>query len=69
MAHFFRMSAFLLAASTAGAAWAQDDAFRGPCDQAAANLAAGKNKEVVAALEPLLKDAALAKSPSGDRAC
>jgi TolA-binding protein len=49
--------------------WAQDDAFKAPCDQAAANLAASKNKEVVAALEPMLKDAALAKSPNKDRLC
>jgi TolA-binding protein len=48
---------------------AQDDAFKAACDQAAANLAASKNKEVVAALEPMLKDAALAKSPSKDRLC
>src|SRR5213078_2195875 len=48
---------------------AQDDAFKAPCDQAAANLSAAKNKEVVAALEPMLKDAALAKSPSKDRLC
>src|ERR1041384_725608 len=48
---------------------AQDDAFKAPCDQALANLAAGKGKEVVAALEPLLRDPALAKSPSKDRLC
>jgi len=48
---------------------AQEDAFRGACDQAAANLAASKNKEVVAMLEPALKDAALAKSPNRDRLC
>jgi len=49
--------------------WAQDDAFKAPCDQAAANLAASKNKEVVAALEPMLKDPALAKSAQKDRLC
>ncbi|HEY0435706.1 MAG TPA: tetratricopeptide repeat protein, partial [Phenylobacterium sp.] len=64
-----KVSAFLAAIAAAGSAWAQDDAFRAPCDQAAANLAAGKNKEVVAALEASLKDAALAKSPSKDRLC
>ena len=48
---------------------AQDDTFKAPCDQAAANLAASKNKDVVAALEPFLKDAALAKSPNKDRLC
>jgi TolA-binding protein len=48
---------------------AQDDAFKAPCEQAAANLAASKNKEVVAALEPMLKDAALAKSPNKGRLC
>ncbi len=69
MAHFSKASVLLAALTLAGPAWAQDDAFRGPCDQAAANLAAGKNKEVVTALEPLLKDAAFAKSPSKDRAC
>lgn len=66
MVHFFRIPAILLALAVS--AQAQDDAFRGPCDQAAADLAAGKSKEVVAALEPLLRDAALAKSPSKDRA-
>jgi TolA-binding protein len=60
---------FVLAAGAAGLAQAQDDAFRAPCDQAAANLAAAKNKEVAAALEPMLRDAALAKSPSRDRLC
>ena len=69
MAHFLRVTAFLAAVSVAGTAGAQDDAFRGPCDQAAANLAAAKNKEVVAALEPLLRDAALSKSPNKDRVC
>jgi cellulose synthase operon protein C len=55
---------------TGGAvAAAQDDAFKAACDLAAANLAASKHKEVVAALEPMLKDAALAKSPSRDRLC
>jgi TolA-binding protein len=67
--HFLKTSVILAALSLAGPLAAQDDAFRGPCDQAAANLAAAKHKEVVAALEPLLKDAALAKSPSRDRAC
>jgi len=69
VAHFVRVMGFLLAASAAQLAGAEDDAFLGPCDQAAANLAAAKNKEVVAALEPLLRDAALAKSPSRDRLC
>ncbi|HLY10399.1 MAG TPA: tetratricopeptide repeat protein [Planctomycetota bacterium] len=55
--------------AAAGSAQAQDDAFRAPCDQAAANSAAGKNKEVVAALEPLFRDAALGKSPNHDRLC
>jgi len=48
---------------------AQDDPLKAPCDQAAAHLAAGKNKEAVAALEPLLKDANFAKSPSKGRIC
>lgn len=69
MVHFIRASVFLLAIAVAGQAQAQDDAFRAPCDQAAANLAAGKTKEVVSALEPLLRDPALAKSPSHDRLC
>jgi hypothetical protein len=51
------------------AAWAQDDPLKAPCDQAAANLAAGKNKEALAALEPLLKDAGFAKSASKSRIC
>jgi outer membrane protein assembly factor BamD (BamD/ComL family) len=38
------------------------------CDQAAAQLAAGKAGEALAALEPLLKDAAHAKSPHRERA-
>lgn len=53
----------------AGYARAQDDPFRAACDQALANLAAAKHKDVVGALEPMLKDAALAKSPSQDRLC
>ena len=69
MAQLLKTSVLLATLSLAGPAWAQDDAFRAACDQAAGNLAAAKNKEVVAALEPLLKDAALAKSPSRDRAC
>lgn len=69
MAQLWKSTVLLAALSLAGPAWAQDDAFRAACDQAAGNLAAAKNKEVVAALEPLLKDAALAKSPSRDRAC
>ena len=69
--HFLRIPAIVLALATLtqAEAQAQDDAFRGPCDQAAADLAAGKTKEVVVALEPLLRDAALVKSPSKDRAC
>lgn len=59
----------LLAGLLATAAQAQDDAFKAACDKAAPDLAAGKNKEVVAALEPSLKDAALAKSPHKDRLC
>lgn len=69
MVHITRISALLLALSAAGTAQAQDDAFRSAADQAAANLAAGKPKDVTAALEPLLRDAALAKSPSRDRVC
>ena len=67
MRHTFVVFAALLAGGAVAAA--QDDAFRGACDQAAANLAASKHKDVVAALEPMLKDAALAKSPSRDRLC
>ena len=67
VAHFLRIHIFLLA--LAAAAQAQDDPFRGACDQAATNLAAGNAKDVVTALEPLLRDAALEKSPSKDRAC
>jgi cellulose synthase operon protein C len=66
-----RHTLVILAALLAGgtAALAQDDAFKGACDQAAANLAASKNQEVVAALEPMLRDPALAKSPNRDRLC
>jgi cellulose synthase operon protein C len=66
-----RHTLIILAALLAGSAvaTAQDEAFRSACDKAAADLAAGKNKEVVAALEPMLKDATLAKSPSRDRLC
>ena len=69
MAKITGVLVLVLSAAAGGSAWAQEDAFRAPCDQAAANLAAGKNKEVVAALEPLLRDAALAKSASHDRLC
>src|SRR5262245_17573145 len=65
--HTFIILAALLTGGAAAAA--QDDAFRAACDQASANLAASKHKEVVAALEPLLKDANLAKSPSRERLC
>jgi len=65
--HTLTIIAALLTGSAVASA--QDDPFRAVCDQAAANLAASKNKEVVAALEPMLKDAALAKSPSRDRLC
>ena len=67
MRHTLMILAALLAGSAA--VRAQDDAFRGACDQAAANLAASKHKDVVAALEPMLKDPALAKSPNRDRLC
>ncbi|HEX7901742.1 MAG TPA: tetratricopeptide repeat protein [Planctomycetota bacterium] len=43
---------------------AQDDALKAPCDQAAAHLAAGKAKDALAVLQPLLKTAA---GPSKDR--
>src|SRR3954464_5600357 len=55
--------------SLPGAAWAQDDPFRALGDQGAAHLAASRFKETVAALEPVLKDAALAKSAQKDRLC
>lgn len=51
-------------------AWAQgapEDAFRQPCDQAAAHLAASKPKEALALLEPLFRSPGLAKSPHRDR--
>ena len=43
---------------------AQDDPLKGPCDQAGPLLAAGKSKEALALLQPLLKNAA---GPSKDR--
>lgn len=42
------------------------DAYQGPCDAAAAHLAAGRAKEAVALLEPLAR-AAAANAPGGDR--
>ncbi len=62
-----RISAFLFV--LAAAVQAQDYAFKAPCEQAAANLAAGKARETLSALEPLLHDPALAKSPNHDRLC
>src|SRR4030095_11091028 len=65
-----RQFVFILAVLLApGAARAQDDPLKAPCDQAASNLAAGKHKEALAALEPLLKDANFAKSASKSRIC
>src|SRR5450631_3856452 len=74
VAHTFKSSvvrgAVLLAVlSLPGAAFAQEDPFRGLGDQGAAHVAASRFKEAVAALEPALKDAALAKSAQKDRVC
>jgi tetratricopeptide (TPR) repeat protein len=58
----------LIAAVALARVQAAADPVQAACDQAAAHLAAGKTKEALAVLEPLLKDAALAKSPQRDRA-
>jgi TolA-binding protein len=61
----FALATLLVAQAT----WAQDDPLKAPCDQAAAHLAAGKPKEALGALEPLLRDANFAKSASRNRIC
>jgi len=48
---------------------AQEDPFRRLGDQGAAQVAGAHFKEAVAALEPALRDAALAKSAQKDRVC
>ncbi len=59
--------ALTVAALALGAQAPAPDPFGAACDRAAADLGAGKAKEALSALEPLLKDPALAGSPHRDR--